>query len=253
MFDDTQPAALDDSAGLDPWAPYRVTHPGEAQALLRTLRDSGAPIVLAAPDGASLTATLWSIDATQGRLSFSADADSPQLHRLIDADEAVAVAYLESVKLQFDLEGLLLVRGATTAALQTMVPRDIYRFQRRSSFRVRPASRSAPTVLLRHPSIPDMALRIRVLDVSAGGCALLWPADVPDIRPGVLMQGMQVHIDADTHFEASLRVHHIASMHSSEQGHRIGCEWQRLDGNAQRALQRYVDQTQRRRRLLSIE
>ena len=253
MFQDTQAAALDDAGGIDPWASFRVTHAGEAQALLRTLRDSGAPVVLAAPDGSTATCTLWSIDATQGRLSFSAEAESPPLQRLMEADEAVAVAYLESVKLQFDLEGLLLVRGAHSVALQTLMPRDIYRFQRRASFRVRPAARSAPTVTMRHPSIPEMALRIRVLDVSVGGCALLWPADVPDIRPGVVLQGLHVRIDAETSFEASIHVHHIASMHSGEQGHRIGCEWQQLGSAAERVLQRYVDQTQKRRRLLALD
>ena len=253
MFHDTQPAELDHSGGPDPWAPFRVTHPSEAQTLLRTLRDAAAPLVLAAPDGTAMSCTLWSIDAAQGRLSFSADLDSPQLQGLIDADEAVAVAYLENVKLQFDIDGLLLVRGARTVALQTHMPREIYRFQRRSSYRVRPATRSAPTVMLRHPAIPEMALQIRLLDVSVGGCALLWPHDVPEIRPGVEVKGMHVRIDIDTHFEASMRVHHIASMQAGDQGHRVGCEWEHLDGNAQRALQRYVDQTQKRRRLLSLE
>jgi hypothetical protein len=34
---------------------------------------------------------------------------------------------------------------------------------------------------------------------------------------------------------------------------RIGCELQRLDGDAQRTLQRYIDQTQKRRRLLALD
>ena len=57
---------------------------------------------------------------------------------------------------------------------------------------------------------------------------------------------------AQPRFQAALQLHHVTSIPSSHgQGLRIGCEWARIDGAAQRALQRYIDQTQKRRRLLS--
>lgn len=251
MFLDTQPASLGTDGSADAWSAFRVENPVEAQGLLRQLRDGSVPVNLAASDGTSYTTTVWSFDAAQGRISFSADEHHTQLQSLVDADEVAAVAYLDSVKLQFDVNDLVLVRGRQSCALQGEFPRALYRFQRRGAYRVRTLERGSPTAHLRHPSIPDMSLALRVLDVSIGGCALLLPADVPPLQPGTRLEGVRVDLDADTRFEVAIQMHHVSSMNNT--GHvRLGCEWLRLDGAAQRALQRYIDQTQKRHRLLSL-
>lgn len=248
----TQPAQLDDADGPDPWAAFRVEHPADVHDLLRQVRDAASPVILAAPGGTSLACTLWSIDTTSSRLSFSADLGAPQLQTLIDANEALAVSYLESIKLQFELEELVLVRGAQTSVLQSALPAQLYRFQRRSSFRVRPpgSARAGPQATLRHPAMPEMQLVLRLLDVSVGGCALLLPHDVPELRPGLLLHSVQVQLDSETHLVVSLQLHHVSSLQRG--GHRIGCEWHRLDAQNERTLQRYVNQTQKRQRLLSL-
>lgn len=251
MFLDTQPAALGTDGNADAWSEFRVDNPVEAQSLLRKLRDGSVPVNLAASDGTSYTTTLWSFDAAQRRISFSADEHHTQLQALVDADEVAAVAYLDSVKLQFDVHDLVLVRGRQSCALQGELPQTVYRFQRRSAYRVRTLERGSPTAHLRHPAIPDMRLALRVLDVSIGGCALLLPADVPLLQPGTCIEGVRVDLDADTRFEVAIQLHHVSSVNST--GHvRLGCEWLRLGGGAQRALQLYIDQTQKRQRLLSL-
>lgn len=256
MFQDTRPAELSADGGPDPWAAFRVDHPHERLALLRQLRDNAVPVNLNAPDGAALTTALWAVDADARRLSFSAEIGLPQLERMVDADEAVAVAYLESVKLQFDLHGLMLVRGAHACALQAALPSEIYRFQRRNAYRVRTQSRHAPTAEFRHPGLPDMRLRLRVLDVSIGGCALWLPADVPALQAGTRIGEMSVELDADTRFSAAVMLQHVSTAGAgerSERGARMGCEWQRLGGASERVLARWIDQAQKRRRMLSLE
>ena len=253
MFEDTRPAALDASGSIDPWGPFRVERPSERLALLKQLRDSAVPVLLNAPAGAAMTTTLWAVDETRGQLSFSAGDNPPQLPTIIASDEVVAIAYLESVKLQFDLRSLLLVRGEQASALQCRLPAELYRFQRRDGYRVRTLERNAPIARLRHPAIPEMALALRVLDVSIGGCALFLPNDVPTLEPGVSLQGVRIELDADTRFDVTLQLHHVTSIPGSDLGVRIGCEWLRLAGSAERALQRYIEQTQKRRRLLAQE
>lgn len=252
MFQDTQPAALGDS-GTDAWAPFRVDNPTEVRALLRQLRDGAVPVVLSAPSGAAVVAALWSIDSEQRRINFTASDHDPLLQQLIAGDEAVAVGYLESVKLQFDLHDLLLVRSAASCALQARWPTELYRFQRRSAYRVRTLERHAPTARLRHPAIPDMQLALRVIDVSIGGCALFLPADVPALEPGVVLHGVQIELDVDTRFSAIVQIQHISSVASDSRDLRAGCEWRTLSRDADRALQRYIDQTQKRRRLLALD
>jgi flagellar brake protein len=252
MFNDTRPAALDD-AGPDAWAAFRVNSPNEMTALLRQLRDGSVPLVLSAPSGAAVVSTLWSVDLPQRRLNFAVDDGDPQLRELAESDEAVCVGYLDAVKLQFDLHDLLLVRGPRSCALQARSPSVIYRFQRRNAYRVRTLDHHSPTARLRHPSIPDMRLALRVLDVSIGGCALLIPDDLPALEPGLILHGMQVELDADTRFSTSVQIQHLSSITSQATGLRAGCEWRSIDREAERALQRYIDQTQKRRRLLSLD
>lgn len=251
MYLDTRPAALGANGGLDELAEFRVSSPTEVQALLRQLRDSSLPVNLAAPDGTSYTTTLWSFDTAQGRVSFSADEHHAQPGRLADADEVVAVAYLDAVKVQFDVHDLMVVRSAQACALQGRYPANVYRFQRREAFRVRLPDNQSPTLRMRHPAIPDMELNLRVLDVSIGGCALLLPADVPLLQAGTRVQGARVELDTDTRFDAAIVIHHVSSM-SQGRHHRLGCEWLQIDGAAQRALQRCIDQAQKRRRLLTL-
>jgi len=253
MFLDTQPAALAASGGIDPYAEFRVSNPREIAALLRQLAADATPVVLSGPDAAGLTTVIWTIDTAQQRINFSADAESPQLQRLIELEEATCVAYLDAVKLQFDVDHLVLVRGSQACSLQSDMPREMYRFQRRRSFRVRTLGRGTPTALLRHPSMPDMQLGLRVLDVSIGGCALMLPAEVPPLSAGLEIRGVCIELDPDTRFDTDLLLHHVTVIQTPSRGSRLGCEFMHVQPQAQRALQRYIDQTQKRRRLLSLD
>jgi len=252
MFEDTQPAALDTTGEHDRWAPFRVPNADARAALLRELRDGSVPLSLSSPCGASLRTAIWAMDTTQRRLNFSVEENNPHLQRLVESDEAVAVAYLESVKLQFELLNLMLVRGVRACTLQADMPSDIYRFQRRGAFRVRAPQRHSPSARLRHPAIPDMGLSLRLLDVSLGGCALWLPDDVPGLQAGSLLGEVQIELDSETRFNTGLLVQHVSVIAPGEHGVRLGCEWVALGSMACRTLQRWIDLAQKRRRLLSL-
>lgn len=252
MFQDTRPAALGHDGRADPWADFRVEDPAELLRLLKQLRDASVPVQLSSPQGHALSSQLWSLDPAHGQLSFSANADGVHLQALAQCDEAVAVAYLDSVKLQFDLSELMLVHGSGSCALRARWPAVLYRFQRRASYRVRTFERHAPSARLRHPSLPEMQLSLRIVDVSVGGCALSLPDDVPALQAGSSLRGVRIELDSDTVFTATLRLQHVSALHGGSAGARLGCEFVELDGAAQRALQRYIDHTQQRRRLLAL-
>lgn len=252
MFEDTQPAALDAPGPHDRWAPFRVPNADARAALFRELRDGSVPLSLSSPCGASLRTAIWALDTTQRRLNFSVEENNPQLQRLVEDDEAVAVAYLENVKLQFELFNLMLVRGVRACTLQADLPSEIYRFQRRGAFRVRAPQRHSPSARLRHPAIPDMALSLRLLDVSLGGCALWLPDDIPLLEAGSLLGEVQIELDGETRFSTGLLVQHVSVIASGEHGVRLGCEWVAIGSLAERTLQRWIDLAQKRRRLLSL-
>lgn len=250
---ETAPAPLDALAAAGGLADFRIDEPHEIAGLLRQLADTSTVINLNASGGQVVAATVWTLAPERDILSFSICPDDPQLDALVECNEALAVGYLDSVKLQFDLHDLVLVHGGRGSALNCAMPREVYRFQRRGSFRVRPASRIAsPTARLRHPSIPDMQLELRVLDVSLGGCALFMPDDLPMLAPGVLMNGATIELDAETRIDVALRVQHVTSLNPESGGVRLGCEMVNASSASLRTLQRYVDQTQKRRRFMQL-
>ena len=251
MFEDTRPASLDALGSGDTLAEFRVTAPGEIRALLKQLMDEVVPLNLSASDGSAYTTTLWTIDPAGGRISFTADMMAPAVHDIVEADECVAVAYLDRVKVQFDVTDLVVVQGHKSSVLQARLPPELFRFQRRNTFRVRTIERTSPTASFRHPGIPDMSLALRVLDVSIGGCALLQPANVPPLQPGAVIKGVRLSLDADTRIDAGLMLHHVTSTGAESGSVRLGCEIVGMGPTAQRALQVYIDQTQKRRRMLS--
>ena len=235
--------------GLDE---FRITTPREIILRLKELFDANVQLNLNASDGSVVRGTVWAMDAERGTISLSIDATDPSLPAVLECNEIVVVAYLDSVKLQFDLHNAVLVRGVQASVLSCQFPREVYRFQRRGAFRVRPANRSTPVARLRHTEIADMQLALRVLDVSIGGCALFLPDDVPALRPGGIFNQVQIELDADTRFHVNLRLQHITSLGAESQGVRLGCEFVRADSGALRTLQRFIDQTQKRGKLLSL-
>lgn len=257
MLADTQPVELDAVGGLDPWSPFRVS-PAEARMkLLRKLRDCALPVMLHSPGCAAVTTAIWSLDPVQHRLSFNANADAERLARLVEADEVVALAYDEAVKLQFPVRGLMLVRGAAASALQCALPDELYRFQRRSAYRVWSPEHHVPLAHVHHPSIPDRVLALRIIDLSIGGCALWLPGDEPPLQAGTQLGQIQFELATDSRFTAAATLQHVTSMMGrpggpAGGGTRLGCEWRLLDSSAERALQRWIDQAQRRSRLLSL-
>jgi flagellar brake protein len=249
-IESTQPAPLATLSGraIDE---FRVNHPAEVMALLHRLVDRAVLVQLSAPNGAAYTSTLWAVDQQARRISLDADAAHPQIRALIEAGEATAVAYLDAIKLQFDLHGLMLAHGHNASALQAVLPDVLFRFQRREYFRVR--TRDSAVAHLRHPALGGAMLTLRVLDVSIGGCALQLPAEAAPIEPGTAINGVRLELDADTLLVAPLTVQHVSSgFGANARMSRLGCSFARLDGTSQRALQRYIDLTQRREKFLLL-
>jgi flagellar brake protein len=259
MLVDTPVVERAEAYSKNEWSEFKIGHPREQVQMLERLCTKRVPIVLNAPDGTALQTQLWNVASADSAqcLSFVVDALSPQTSSLVNANEGTAVAYLESIKLQFDLSGFLLVRGPDGSTLQSGLPREMYRFQRRNAYRVRTPSRHEPVVQFRHPGLPDMRLSLHMLDVSIGGCALWLPHDVPALQNGTLLGEVKVELDAESHFNAMARLQNLGpllgqdSANGAGKGRRMGCAWQALSGTAERVLQRWIDATQKRNRLLS--
>jgi len=231
---------------------YRITAAAEIQLLVQRLLDERALITLSGPQGDSHMTLLSHTDATAGTLSLSADDGDARLDELIESGELTATAYLDRIKIQFDLDGVLQVSAPRGRSLRAQWPQVVYRFQRREAFRVLPLSSHAPTAHLQHPTHPERELALRVLDVSLGGVALFLPDDVPMIPAGVKLPHCRLALDDMTSLDVTLVVHHVTAIHPQTRGVRLGCELLDLD-RADRSLGTYINQTQKRRAALTLD
>ena len=225
---------------------YRITSQVEIQTLLQQLLDNRSLVTLSGPNGDSYTTLMWQADPDRQMLCFSASDDDPRLQALLESDEIVAVAYLDSIKVQFDLEGAIEVLGGQHRALNAKYPKVLFRFQRRSAFRVQPFSTKLPVAKFRHPAMHDMQLALRVLDISLSGVALFLPDNVPMISAGVKIGHVELDLDDDTNIVLGLFIHHVTSINPESRGTRLGCELVGQDWS-DRSLQQYINQTQKRR------
>lgn len=231
---------------------YRITSPVEIQALLKQLLDARSMVTLSGPNGESYTTLMWTAEDNRHGLCFSAEDGDARLDALLESGEIVAVAYLDSIKVQFDLEGVVHVKGGHHSALNAQYPKVVYRFQRRAAFRVQPLSTKSPVARFRHPAMPEMQLALRVLDVSLSGVALFLPDNVPMIAAGVKIGQCRLDLDDDTSIDVTLIIHHVTAIHPESKGARLGCELIGMDWS-DRTLQYYINQTQKRRLAMLAE
>jgi c-di-GMP-binding flagellar brake protein YcgR len=230
---------------------FRIDAGAEVLALLRQIQQQRSRVSLGTPEGITLHAPLIEVDPGLGGLCFSVRGNEPELEALQHSDEVLGLAYLDSIRLEFELGRLLLVKGAGEATLRAPVPPLLYRFQRRQAFRVQPLGSNYPRVQLRHPHSPELALQLRVLDVSITGLALLLPPGTPEIAAGETLARVQVELERDSHFEATLKLQHLSSGGPGTDGIRLGCAFTAMPDGAERALQSFIDLTQKRQRLMA--
>lgn len=235
--------------GLDE---FRVTDPREIALMLRRLCVGSVPVNLHAGNGSAAAATVWAVDAERGSLGLNVDPRDAALPALLACRDVVVVGYLDSVKLQFDALDTVLVHGPRASVLNCAYPRELFRFQRRGAYRVRPLLRNAPVARVRHGEVAELQVELRVLDVSIGGCALFLPDDMPPLRVGAVLNDVQIDLDADTRFQVNLRLQHVTALNNEARGVRLGCAFIGAEAGALRALQCFIDQTQKRGKLLSI-
>lgn len=233
--------------------------PAEIPAYLQQLQRDQATVLLTGPPGLSLACRIGVVEPAADVLGLELGADPDGLSQaLVAGGEITGVAYQGSIRLQFDLDGAVLVSGAQGAVLRSPLPTRLYRFQRRESFRVQPAGSVYPRVVLPgggEPGAPAEALR--VLDISIGGLALAQPTDAGRLQPGQAAQPAVLELDRTTALHVTLLPHHASPMADAAGPapalQQLGCAFVDLDAVAGRALQVYVDQTQKRRRLLKLD
>jgi c-di-GMP-binding flagellar brake protein YcgR len=248
----TSPAPLEGMSGKEALEEFRISSPRDVGTLLKQLLDGTVLLSMHGSDGSVFRSAIWTMDTARATIGFNADPNDPAMQSILHSQEIIVVGYLDNVKVQFDVHHPVLVHGNRASVLSCPFPREMYRFQRRNAFRVRPLVRNAPVARFRHPDQQDGEIALRIIDLSIGGCALFLPADVPVLSAGVQLAGVRMELDDDTRLEVQLRLQHVTSINNDGRGVRLGFEFVRPNGDTVRTLQRFIDLTQKRGKLMAL-
>ena len=90
----------------------RVASTAEITAYLQQLQREGAGLLLAGPQGQSLSSHIVALDADADLIGLKIGTDPEGISQaLVVQGEITAVAYLGTIKLQFEIEAPVLVSG----------------------------------------------------------------------------------------------------------------------------------------------
>ena len=249
---ETRPAPLRSMSADDGLDEFRVTSTRDVGTLLKQLLDGAVVLSLHGSDGSVFRSVIWTMDSARATIGFNADPNDPAMQSILHSHEVTVVGYLDSVKVQFEIRNPVLVHGNRASVLSCPFPREMYRFQRRNAFRVRPLMRSAPVARFRHPDQQDGEVALRILDLSISGCALFLPSDQQPMTVGVTLAGARMELDEDTRVDINLRLQHVTSINNDGRGVRLGFEFVRPNGDTVRTLRRLIDLTQKRGKLMAL-
>jgi c-di-GMP-binding flagellar brake protein YcgR len=170
-----------------------------------------------------------------------ASGEWPALAELIDA---TITAEVRGARLRFEAASPTLEAHEGGTALRLAWPQRLLRLQERDAFRVQPADQPGPQCVLR--TEPGRERAHAVLDLSALGLSLHWPASVPAPGVGELWLHCRLEIPGRAPLPCDLRVRAVNPLSGDDDAARkIGCEFDRPTPETQRAAQVYVLETER--------
>lgn len=237
----TQPAPLDTDLDL---GEFRVASSVEIAAILRELLETQTLFTLRSELDSPLVTRLCALDLPAGTLSMELPVGGIPDGAL--GPEVTCEAFINHIRVQFELARPTSSGRGRDVMLVSAIPALVYRFQRRKAFRVKPHS-NAPQVNVT-PMDGGPTVTLRIVDVSMGGLALLLP---PNEAGWAIGEAFAVHVELDrhTHFKARMRLQNV---HGSDPalGTQLGYAFTQLDREGERALQIFIDQTQKLDRLM---
>jgi c-di-GMP-binding flagellar brake protein YcgR len=245
----TTPFPEPDSPALEPFMVYARV---EILAMLRQLLEQGVLVTAycgpadgggarsPGSDGFAVT-VLLAVNPEFEEAVFDNASDARAQRRLLAAERLTFVAFIHQVKVQFSTHRAEPTLFEGRPAFRVRVPDALLRLQRREAFRVRtPLSRPAHC-LVPYSEDGRQYEKLRLLDISVGGMALLTYPEKFDLTAGTTIEGCYLDLPGVGSVGVAVRIRHVDAVPRDEKARRAGCEFVSLAPQARLALQRYVN------------
>jgi len=236
----------------DDFAQYLLRDTVEIEHILRTLVRRRA-MVTAYINGSRdfMLTSVLEVDTPKGHLLLDVPADSAQQRRAENAESLICITQLDSVKIQFPLNGVSLTIQDEKPAYVAQMPDRLLRLQRREYFRlVAPIAHSLVCQIpVPADDGPPNTFEARVLDISGGGVAIVVPPEGVEFKPDTEFFSCQIQLpDAGT-VTANLRIRSVFRV-TNRNGIsmlRAGCEFVDLSEKEASVIHKYILRVERER------
>ena len=183
---------------------------------------------------------------TDAGIRFEFTTDESRRRALLAAGSVVVVAFLDRIKIQFATGRIRVSDEGGLSVLECELPRRVHRIQRRDAQRVRTPSTQPVECVIR--AVDGVEHAYRVLDVSAGGVALMVPPERGVPALGELWQQCRLEIPGYPPIACDLAVRFVSEgLRGDAAACRVGCEFHRPLPQTRHAVQLYLTQVQRGR------
>lgn len=201
-------------------------------------------------DGMSFLTALLAVDEGSGTLLLDSPSDEAMQARAIAATRLMCVTQLDRVKIQFATEEMVPVAANDGGGLRARLPDTLLRLQRREYYRlVAPVTHALTCAIPIAADGRTTTCETRVVDISAGGVAVMVPPQGVAFEPGMEFPDCRLSLPEIGPIVTTLSVRNLFRI-TNRNGVtmiRAGCQFLGLPGNAHALIQRYIFKIERER------
>jgi c-di-GMP-binding flagellar brake protein YcgR len=229
---------------------YLLYSPTEIHAVLRNAMQQGCMVTVYFDMGRAFFLTSL-LEVTPKGILLDYGSDENINRQALQAPRLICTMSVDRVKVQFGLTGVRLVQFEGRLAFASALPEQLLRLQRREYFRI-----STPIVKplyceLPMPALEGETLRPSLLDISAGGLALMLTTDQARLfSHDQIFNGCLLPLPNETPIRLGLRVRNLFEVtnRAGNRYARVGCEYLELAGTPLNQIQRYITRLERERK-----
>lgn len=254
MIDSTEYDSRNEILDLEKFPNYLVRDKRSIAQLVTALAEKRCLLSIFLPGGTSFVSAVLSIADDGSWLILDRSPDETLNERASRVEVLTCVTRLEGIRIQFDLDGVDRFPYDGFEALRAAMPRVLLRLQRRECYRLSvPISNPVSCrITTRSTTGEQRTTELRVLDISAGGLALVVQPEQLDLQPGITFDNCQLVLPEvePAAVKLKLRNQFMLETRSGAKIVRAGCEFIDLPGKLATNLQRYIFKVERDRRAL---
>jgi c-di-GMP-binding flagellar brake protein YcgR len=228
---------------------YLVSHTAEIERILREVMEGKNIVALYGENGKQfLLSTLVAIEANKGYLLFEQGVDAAMNASLLGSKECTFASTHDQVHIQFSSAKIEATKLGQEAVFRVPLPRELLRLQRREYYRLVTSVINPVKCLI---NTGTGLMESVVVDISIGGVGVLAYPEEGRLKAGETFHGCRITLPGTGEFAVGLNVCTTfeITLKNGRLTHRAGCQFIDLPASVETAIQRYIIQVDRERRV----